>query len=169
MFVKQTLKKVVSDDPRISNSDLISRLDKSIRSHIGLQFFSMWLCWSLRSWGHLRPVFQSLFYAKKNIFLVFCHLPICIISLLNAQKHVFGMYVFVYLVICVSKNQGLQWLTLSHYKCVQFSIFAVTSPHSQQSLVHTPNSHLTILPKVNCYQKSHSFNSILICFMFFPT
>ena len=127
-----------------------------------------YICWSLRSWGHLRPVFQSLFYAKKNIFLVFCHLPICIISLMNAQKHVFGMYVFVYLVICVSKNQGLQWLTLSHYKCVQFSIFAVTSPHSQQSLVHTPNSHLTILPKVNCYQKSHSFNSILICFMFFP-
>ena len=127
------------------------------------------ISWSLRSWGHLRPVFQSLFYAKKNIFLVFCHLPICIISLMNAQKHVFGMYVFVYLVICVSKNQGLQWLTLSHYKCVQFSIFAVTSPHSQQSLVHTPNSHLTILPKVNCYQKSHSFNSILICFMFFPT
>ena len=117
-------------------------------------------------WGQF---FKVCFMQKKNIFLVFCHLPICIISLMNAQKHVFGMYVFVYLVICVSKNQGLQWLTLSHYKCVQFSIFAVTSPHSQQSLVHTPNSHLTILPKVNCYQKSHSFNSILICFMFFPT
>ena len=127
------------------------------------------ICRSLRSWGHLRPLFSKFVLRTQIFFLVFHHLPTCIISLMNTKKHVFGMYVFVYLVICVSKNQGLQWLTLSHYKCVQFSIFAVTSPHSQQSLVHTPNSHLTILPKVNCYQKSHSFNSILICFMFFPT
>ena len=126
--------------------------------------------WSLRSWGHLRPVFQSLFYAKKNIFLVFCHLPICIISLMNAQKHVFGMYPHFspHFSLHFSPNFFPHPSPYSNH-CIQFSIFAVTSPHSQQSLVHTPNSHLTILPKVNCYQKSHSFNSILICFMFFPT
>ena len=77
---------------------------------------------------------------KKNIFLVFCHLPICIISLMNAQKHVFGMYVFVYLVICVSKNQGLQWLTLSHYKCVK-RIFIYDRGDLN-------NSHLSTLPTV---------------------
>ena len=41
-----------------------------------------------------------------SIFLggIFCHLPRCIISLMNAQKHVFCMYIFLYLVICASKN-----------------------------------------------------------------
>ena len=58
--------------------------------------------------GSSEASFSKFVLCKKNIFLVFCHLPICIISLMNAQKHVFGMYVFVYLVICVSKNQGLQ-------------------------------------------------------------
>ena len=60
------------------------------------------ICRSLRSWGHLRPLFSKFVLRTQIFFLVFHHLPTCIISLMNTKKHVFGMYVFVYLVICVS-------------------------------------------------------------------
>ena len=39
--------------------------------------------------------FSKFVLCTNNFFLVFCHLPTYIISLMNAQKHVFGMYVFV--------------------------------------------------------------------------
>ena len=41
------------------------------------------------------------FLCTHKLFLVFCQLHKCIVSLTNAQKHVFGMYVFVYLAICI--------------------------------------------------------------------
>ena len=46
--------------------------------------------------------FFKVCFTHTDIFLAFHHLPTCIISLMNTKKHVFGMYVFVYLVICVS-------------------------------------------------------------------
>ena len=48
-------------------------------------------------WGQLFKVC----FLYTNIILVSCHLLTCIISLMDAQKHVFGTYIFVYLAICV--------------------------------------------------------------------
>ena len=41
---------------------------------------------SLRSWGHLRPLFSKFVLRTQIFFLVFLHLPTCVISLLNAKN-----------------------------------------------------------------------------------
>ena len=47
---------------------------------------SSFICRSLRSWGHLRPLFSKFVLRTQIFFLVFYHLPTCIISLINAKN-----------------------------------------------------------------------------------
>ena len=42
--------------------------------------------------GSSETTFFKVCFTHTNIFLVFHHIPTCIISLMNAKKHVFGMY-----------------------------------------------------------------------------
>ena len=69
--------------------------------------------------GSSKASFSKFVLCTQKLSLVFCQLPRCIISLMKAQKHVFGTYVFVYLAICIFKVES---------KSSKFHFFALFSP-----------------------------------------